>query len=1015
MCSALIGDALPHRHVQLIKEITALGTTCLLHLGSHPDDEEGGLIAYLSRGHGVRTVYWSATRGEGGQNRSGPERGEALGVVRTWESLAAREIDGGEVRYGPFYDFGFSKSGADTLRRWGRARVVREMVRTIRDVQPLVLVCRWSGRPGDGHGHHQAIGLVVGEAFDAAGDPTQFPELRLPPWQPRKLYRSVAGDWQPGEDGSFGVIVEEYEQAGFLRIDTGRVDPAAGLTYQEQAHLAVNQHRSQGMAFVPEPGPYYYYYRPDRGRPSTARETSFFDGLDPTITGLAGYPGAAWPGLSARLATVHHRVQEAARAFRPDRPSTSVPALLEAHAALLSVLRDVDAQPLAPDAAAALTRHLSRTAGRIPAVVTACLHVRVECLLDVARTTPGRDVTTTVRVWNGGPLAVRVEQVRLQVPAGWQVTRVGDPDPLPPPAADVATEVGYVVTVSPDASPDVPYWLRDPRDPYHYHWPETDPSLGLPFGEPPVWAVVELSLDGHRWAVRTRAVHRAGFAGGSRELPLVVLPPLALAPRQRRELVPIAGCDTVLDLDVRVRCIEVGGARARLSVVAPDGWAVQPAPPNLHFAAGGDTHNARFKVTVPADADPGAYTVQYDLVSAGRACAVEVTPVRRAAPGSSAADEDDCVAETHLVLPATVAVDLVDATFVDTLRYGYVRGMDEQILPALARFDLAITEIGDDQLKYGDLSEFNAIIVGPNAYTVRPAVRHNAGRLLDYVREGGALLVQHQGYGYGGDGLTPYPLGHRQPHDRVTDPGAPVQVLDPEHPILHFPNEIGPADFAGWVHDRGMYFMGEWDRRYSAVLASGDVGEQPCGGGLLTTTYGRGTYVYAAYSFFRQIPAGVPGAVRLFANLLGLAEVRVRERMARLAAVELFRFMTESQLYEAARIVSERWVGAGSYLAREGERGHELFVVIDGMIDVVKHVAGDGDRLLHVARPGEALGELALLADISRTASLRAATDSVVLVVRDEAFYEWLRRHPDLSWQIMQRLAEQLAAKNAER
>lgn len=1004
-----------HRNLRLVNAINSIGSACLLHLGAHPDDEDCGLIPYVSRGYGVRTVYWSATRGEGGQNRTGPERGEALGVVRTWESLAARRIDGGEVRYGPFYDFGFSKSGEDTLRRWGHADVVREMVRAIRQVQPLVLVCRWSGGPDDGHGHHQAIGLVVGEAFVAAGDPAQFPELGLPPWQPQKLYRSAAGDWQPGEDGSFGEIVEEYEQAGLLRIDTGAVDPVAGLTYQEQAHLAVNRHRSQGMAFVPQPGPYYYYYRLDEGRLSTARETSFFDGLDPLITGLARYPGAAWRDLHERLATVQRCVEEAARVLRPDRPSTSVPALLDGLTALRSVLRDVDTQPLAPDAGAALVMHLSRTAGEVPAIIAACLHVRAECLLDTARTTPGRDITLTVRLWNGGPLAVRVEQVQLQLPTGWQAAPMNAPDSLPPPTAGQPSEIRYTVTVPADAAPGVPYWLREPRDPYRYHWPGTEPSLGLPLDEPLVSAVIGLCLDGHQWTVRAPAVHRTGFAGGSRELPLAVLPPLALAPRQRREIVPVLDRDTVLDLDVLVRCIEAGGAGARLSVLAPDGWTVEPPSLELAFAAGGDSHNARIKVTVPAHADPGAYTLQYDLTSAGRDCPVEVTPVRLAAPGSSAADEDNCVAETHLVRPATVAVDLVDATFIDTLRYGYVRGMDEQIVPALARFGLSIAELGDDELEFADLSEFNAIVVGPNAYNVRPAVRRNAHRLLDYVREGGALLVQHQGYGYDGDGLAPYRLRHNQPHDRVTDPRAAVQVLDPADPILNFPNEIGPADFEGWVHDRGMYFMGEWDRRYSAVLASGDVGERPREGGLLTTAYGRGTYVYAAYSFFRQIPAGVPGVVRLFANLLGLAEVRVRERMARLAAVELFGSMTETQLYEAARIVSERWVGAGGYLAREGERGHELFVVVDGTIDVVKHVPGDGERLLHLARPGEALGELALLADISRTASLRAATDAVVLVIRDDSFYEWLRRHPDLSRKIMQRLAEQLAGTNSAR
>jgi hypothetical protein len=336
--------------------------------------------------------------------------------------------------------------------------------------------------------------------------------------------------------------------------------------------------------------------------------------------------------------------------------------------------------------------------------------------------------------------------------------------------------------------------------------------------------------------------------------------------------------------------------------------------------------------------------------------------------------------------------------------------MDEQILPALARFQLDVAELTDDQLAFADLSAFDAIVVGPNAYQVRPAVWRSAGRLLDFVGSGGTLVVQHQTYGYDAGGLTPFPAAYHQPHDRVTDPDAPVVFADPGSPLLHQPNEIGPADFDGWVHDRGMYFLGEWDRRYSPVLASADDGEAPQEGGLLAASFGRGTYVYAAYSFYRQIPAGVPGAIRLFANLLGLAEVRVQERMARLRALELFSFMTDAQLYAAARTVSERWVDAGGFLAREGERGHEMFILVDGSVEVLRQGPGAEDRLVHVAQPGEEIGELTLLADVPRSASLRAATDVVALVIREDALQEWLHSHPDLARGMMQRLALRLVA-----
>src|SRR5918992_2142236 len=296
----------PLRNAELAYRLRALPMgAAVVHVGAHPDDEEAGLMAYLSRGMGARTVYWSATRGEGGQNRTGSERAEALGVIRTWESLDARALDGGEVLYGPFYDFGFSRSGEEALSRWNRREVLREMVRAIRLVQPLVLISRWRGGPEDGHGHHQAIGLAVAEAFDAAGDGAAFPELRaagLPPWQPRKLYSSAVGDWQPGEEFTFGAQLPDLDRQRFLRINTGEFDPISGRTYQELAWIGVNRHQSQAMAFLPVRGDYFAYYRLDRSFVETTEpEAGFFDGLDPTLPGLPQKAGSAVPPLPEGL------------------------------------------------------------------------------------------------------------------------------------------------------------------------------------------------------------------------------------------------------------------------------------------------------------------------------------------------------------------------------------------------------------------------------------------------------------------------------------------------------------------------------------------------------------------------------------------------------------------------------------------------------------------------------------------------------------------------------------------
>jgi hypothetical protein len=269
-------------------------------------------------------------------------------------------------------------------------------------------------------------------------------------------------------------------------------------------------------------------------------------------------------------------------------------------------------------------------------------------------------------------------------------------------------------------------------------------------------------------------------------------------------------------------------------------------------------------------------------------------------------------------------------------------------------------------------------------------------------------VVQYQGYGYQSEGFAPYRFRFRQPHDRVTLPDAPVRIVEPDHPLLHLPNELTESDFEGWVHDRGLYFFGEWDPRYTPILASNDPGESPKEGGLITASYGRGTYVYCAYSMFRQIPAGVPGAVRLFANLVGLAEARIRERRERARTVPLFSFMTDEQLYRVARLMSERWIDDGTYLCRQGERGGELYVMLDGEIEVLKQRQGK-ESVVYVTRPGEATGELSVLTDLPRTASLRARGGVKVLVMRGEHFRELLREHPELTEGVIRRVAERLA------
>ncbi|MCB9140557.1 MAG: PIG-L family deacetylase, partial [Caldilineaceae bacterium] len=352
----------------------------VLHLCSHPDDEDVGMVAYLARKRGVRVVCWSATRGEGGQTRIGPYQGEALGIYRTWESQAAREIDGGEALFGPFVDFGFSKNGAEALDKWGQERLVREIVRAIRFVQPQIVIGRWSGTENDGHGHHQAVGQATLEAFTAAGDPQQYPELRahgLAAWQPRKLYLSTMGDWQPGEDVEFGKIIPAFERAGVVRLNTGEFDPIAGRTYQEQGWIAFNSHRSQAMGFSPEMGDFYYYYTLHTNLASRSeRETGLYDGLDATLTGLSDYPGHGSASLNHYLVQVKTKAADALASFRPDTPAKAAKPLLEGVALLRECQAALTGLPIHEEAQQALHHYLDRKITAFETVAAQCLGLR---------------------------------------------------------------------------------------------------------------------------------------------------------------------------------------------------------------------------------------------------------------------------------------------------------------------------------------------------------------------------------------------------------------------------------------------------------------------------------------------------------------------------------------------------------------------------------------------------------------------------------------------------------------
>ncbi|HDS45516.1 MAG TPA: cyclic nucleotide-binding domain-containing protein [Methanomicrobia archaeon] len=989
-----------------LRSLPMAGT--VLHLGAHPDDEDIGLLSYITGKYGARAIYWSATRGEGGQNRIGPYKEEQLGVYRTWEAQDARAIDGGECLYGPFFDFGYSKTADESFYKWGHDEVVKQIVRAIRMAQPQILVARWRGDPGDFHGHHQAIGTAVYEAYEASGDPEQFPELEdegLYAWQPQKCYQSMnnsGGDLRNGGALNLtGTCNPDYERDGILRINTGEFDPISGTSYQEEAWAAYCKHQTQSMGVISKPGDFYYYFALYKSQVEVpARETSIYNGLDPTLTGLADYPGRGARRLRNDLEQIKTRCAEALQCFRVESPVDAGKKILEGLALLKALRVNLAGADLESRAEQAISVYLTRKIADFEAVAARCLRLRLECLTDDARITPGQRFQLTSTLWNFLQREVSSVGFTVLVPERWEIKLVDE--------ASAALHSTYEVTAAPSAALSTPYWLSKPKVGEQYIWPKGAPA-GLPFGPPPVQVDCQVQLGGDQLTLRAPAILREKFPGGQRELTMAVIPPISLSPHKDREFLVVGPEDQRVNLMVTARSnMEHEGVEGSLRLDVPDGWHVEPAEIELALGPLGDSTSAYFSVRIPRATPAGHYTLRYVVRVCDRDYDVVLHPIHMGMPGlPGLPDETNCVREEFVITPSMVEVCMIDVRFAKGLKCAYIRGAPESIPEVLEAFDLHVRLITDQELAFIELAQFDVIVVGPNAYLTRAELRKNYARFLDYVAHGGTLVVQYQGYGYQGLGFAPYPFAYNQPHDRVSYEDAPVTFLEPEHPVLTWPNRISHADFEHWIVEQGLYYFSSFDKRYLPIIEANDPGEAPKKGGLLVAGYGQGAYVYTGLSFFRQIPAGVTGAIRLFANLVSLPAARIHERATFLKRVALFAPLADEDLHEVANLMSEHWMEDGAYICRIGDPADKMYTVVKGDVEILRKVAGK-EELYYQEGEGDTLGEMSFFAETPHEVAIRAKGPVQLLVIEAEQLRVLLQQKPMLVGQIIKVLANEL-------
>jgi LmbE family N-acetylglucosaminyl deacetylase len=778
----------------------------VLMIGAHPDDENTAALVYLTRGRHVRTAYLSLTRGEGGQNLLGPEQGEMLGVIRTQELLAARRIDGAEQYFTRAIDFGFSKSADETFAKWGHDRILADVVWVIRRYRPDVIISCFSGTPRDGHGHHQAAGILAQEAFKAAADRARFPEqLKFTgPWQAKRLVWSMyRGEATPGA----------------VAIDAGEYSPVLGRSYAEIAGMSRSMHRSQGMGSPERRGTSVAYLVPLAGTP--ARE-DLFDGIDITWNRVAG--GAA----------IGRILRDAEAKFDDAHPEATLPALLEADARLAG----------AGDPWARLKRR------ELAETIALCAGLWLDASADRWDAAPGTSIGIRVTALARSRVDARLNGIVIE--GAGQAMTVNEPLAYNRP---VTREMTWNVPLA--AHPSQPYWLAAPRNGDTYAIADQQ-MVGAAENPPVLTARFRIAIAGREFEfTRPVACRYVDRLRGELTRPLIVVPRVSVRFAEPVIVMP----------DARPRRIEafvksaVANASGELELQPPAGWRVEPRTRRFEAAALGEEAPLSFEVMPPAAEGRGILRVAAKFGNGDMAVGMDVIAYSHIQP--------------QAVFPPA-EVELVEAGIkVLARRIGYVMGAGDEIPRALRQIGCDVTLLTPEDLASGDLSAFDAIVTGVRAYNVRSDLRANQHRLLDYVSNGGTLVVQYNvldaALAPAMLKLGPYPI--RIGRERVTNENAPVAFPDPASPLLNNPNRIGPADFAGWVQERGLYFADQWDARYKPLFESHDADEAALPGGTLYARYGRGAYVFTAYSWFRQLPAGVPGALRIFANLLGAAKV----------------------------------------------------------------------------------------------------------------------------------------------
>jgi LmbE family N-acetylglucosaminyl deacetylase len=890
------------RAIQLNRGAAALARTLrelhtrasLIMFTAHPDDEDGGVLTYESRDVGADTSLFTLNRGEGGQNVMSSDFWDQLGVLRTEELLKADRYYGVHQYWSRAADFGFTKTKEEAMQKWGYDRVLYDSVRVVRMTRPLVVTSVFSGNVSDGHGQHQVAGQMAQEVYNAAADPKMFPDqirAGLRPWAPLKMYVRTpfatissqgvfdyaTGHWAPARFHNYiNNTWIEGKPTPTLSIPVGQYDPAAGLSYSQIATEGWGQQKSQNGGYgIPAPGPDASPYRLYASRVSTKDEkTGFFDGIDTSLAGIADYAPTDQAGwIRAKLTSINALVEQAIQNYSIGAPEKIAPVLARGLVETEALMKQIQQKPLPEDARYNMLHELGVKKVQFNTALCQSLGLSLEAVVSngdgagrgrfgrgssntFQSAIPGQSFQVSVHLADQGTDPVTVKDVHLATTPDkdWKLASLGN---MPASVnADDIEDAKFSVTVPDDATITKPYFTRPSLEQPYYDVanPEYLNRSWMPY---PLAARATFAYQGAQIILDqvVQTVHSVHGYGPVLD-PMLVAPAISVWVSPKAGIVPLTRKS--FTIHVQIRSDVEGPAAGSVSLNLPKGWTSNPANAPFVTQQDGGQQNIEFDV-VPNNIQAKPYRITATASYQGHTYTSGSISVGY--PG---------LRSYPYYRDATYRTTGVDIHIPSGLTVGYVAGTGDSLAGSLQQLGIQTTFLSAQDIATGDLNHFRAIVLGVRAYAVRPELKTFNARLLDYVKDGGTLIVQYNLTELS-DTSGPYPFQLGGNPEKVIDENSHVTFLDPNYPALTWPNKITEQDFNGWVEERGHGFMRSWDSHYVAPTETHDPNQDSQKGGLLIAPYGKGFYVYDAYAFYRQLPEGVPGAYRIFVNLLSLS------------------------------------------------------------------------------------------------------------------------------------------------